>query len=190
MLLWFMTTTSDTPKSPVRLGADRGPALGIYFIAMFLTWVLSTSMPMLSMITVAMAIAFPFLVYKILRNRNLALDTKAPLTDLWIQGIAMIAFGAILCALVSLVYFKWINPTFMVDSLQRMIDLYHSTNDPSLAEMARMSQGLLDNHTMPSSSTIVWTLWLFTVTSGSLLAGLMAMLVKLRGPSVRPRPLS
>lgn len=170
----------NTPaKSPHAMAADKGLFVGIYFCAMFLFWVLTPQAHIFSLLTVVLAITFPFCLFKLIRS--LIAPSHRPLPSiitLWTQGIIMVSCGALLLTALSLVYLKWIDPTFMLEQLQTAAQL-KSNPDPSVVRMADIAQGLIDNHAVPKASTMALSLWLFTVSSGSMLAGLMAILARL-----------
>lgn len=176
-----MNETSNTKfASPYRRGADRGYLFGLWFTAIFLSWIFSSQIPLLSLLTVGLVIATPFLVYRMLRSSHLDQHGMAQVSSLWVEGITMIMCGSLICAAVMVIYFKWIDPDYMARQLQLVVDMYASTGDESLAEPARLSKAILDNHAVPTASTWTLAMWLFTVSSGSLLAGLMALLVKMK----------
>lgn len=172
----------DSPvaqKLPFSRGADSGLRLGLYFSAMFLTWFYASRLPLLSIVTCALAVALPVTLYRMLRRSLESDGGTTTVTNLWIEGIVGIAGGALLCAGVTMVFLTWVEPGFIVNQLGRMIELYDTTNDPSLAEAAEMSRRLIENGAVPKASTWTLAMWLFTVTSGSMLAGLMAVLAKM-----------
>ncbi len=175
-----MTDNSNRFASPYRRGADRGYVFGLWFTAIFLTWIFSSQVPLLPLLTAALVIATPILLYRILRTSYLEQERMAQTSALWVEGITMIMCGALICAAVVVIYFKWIDPDYMARQLQLVVDMYASTGDESLAEAARLSKAILDNNAVPTASTWTLAMWLFTVSSGSLLAGLMAILVKLK----------
>ncbi len=176
-----MERTDNDSFSPYRYGIDRGWVFGVYFAAMFFTWAGASQMPVLVMLTVALAVFFPCMVYMLLRRLYLAHRGNIQVTTLWISGISAIVCGSLICAALMMVYFKWINPTFLIDQLQQMVELYRTTGDPSLAEAARLSEQMIEYHHVPPASTWTLAMWLFTVSSASLLAGLMAVLARARG---------
>lgn len=182
------TNGNNTLASPYRRGADRGYIFGLWFTAIFLSWIFSSQLPMLSLVTVGLILAMPFLIYRLLRNSSREQGGVVQVSSLWVEGITMVMCGSLICAAVVVIYFKWIDPDYMARQLQLVVDMYASTNDESLAEAARLSKAILDNNAVPSASTWTLAMWLFTVSSGSLLSGLMAVLVKARGGVSRRMP--
>ena len=145
---------------------------------MFLSYIYASQWPALALLTMFMVLAVPFMLYRLLKKEYRACGPSLQVPSMWIRGIVMISGGALICALVALAYFRWIDPGYIVRQLHQVITMYHSTADPSLAEFARVAQGLIDNGAVPRASTWVVSMWLFTVASGSLLSGLMAVLVR------------
>ncbi|MCM1347804.1 MAG: DUF4199 domain-containing protein [Firmicutes bacterium] len=192
-----MSPTDEALKSPFQRGVDCGWIFGIYFMAMFLAWVFSESFTVLFLLVPVLAIWFPFIVYRLQKSEYqiknaefLGMRPYGPfeVTDMWIYGIVMISCGTLISSVLIMVYLKWIDPEYVVRQLRRAIEVYNSTSDPSLAQAATMARALIDNQAVPTASTITLSLGLFTVASGSLVAGLMAVLVKLRSYSFGKKP--
>lgn len=182
------TPKTDRQPSPVSRGADCGVFFGLLFTAMFLCYVYATTLPVLTFIFLALAVAIPFIIFRVLRSDFRTSGGTLSVTSMWIQGITMIAGGAILCSLVALAYFKWIEPDYIINQLHRIIELYQSTSDPSLEQFADLAQGLIDNQKVPRPSLWVTTICIFTVAAGSMLSGLMAVLVKASAATKSPPP--
>lgn len=167
--------------SPFRHGAENGPFFGIYFSAIFLSGVYSAAVPSLTLLTLLLLICFPLVVYRKLRRAVIALPEPPQITPLWIHGITMIACGALITSLLILIYFRWINPDYFADQLRFLVATYEETRQPALEDSARTASMMLENHAIPTPSVLTLGFWLFTVASGSILAGLMAVLVRLIG---------
>lgn len=179
--------TTSRYASPYKEGADQGFLFGIYLSVMFVLWVLAAQVPVLMLIMLAMAACVPLVIYRFLRRTFLTQNGFPTVMSMWVQGITIMICAALICGVLVIVWFKWIDPGFMAGQLQRVIDLYDATQDPSLAETARLSRLILENHALPSAGTWTLSMWLFTVFSGSILSCLMALLVKARGlPAARP----
>ncbi len=172
---------STKQHSPFRLGAENGPFFGIYFSAIFLSGVYSAAEPSLTLLTLSLLICFPLVVYRKLRRAAGALPGPTQITPLWIHGITMIACGALITSLLIMIYFRWINPGYFADQLRFIVATYEETHQPALENSARTASMMLENHAIPTPSVLTLGFWLFTVASGSILAGLMAVLVRLIG---------
>lgn len=171
-------TNLQLPLSPYKRGADQGFMFGLYLSVMFLSWVFAATYPWLVFITFLMAVGVPVYTFRALRSTVVAEHGTTPMMSLWVQGITMMACGALICAAVILVWFKWIDPNFIASQLQSLVDIYNDTEDPSLANTARIASLLLEKNAIPPPSTWMLAFWLFTVFTGSLLSCLMAILAR------------
>lgn len=167
-------------KSPYRRGADDGFFFGIYLSAMFFASVYSLDAPLLGVISFLMVLAVPFIIYRFLRRTYVEEYGTTLLSALWMQGIMIFLCGALICGAVSLIYLKWINPSFIVDQMRTVIDIYSGSGWESGEEMADMMQRIIDNNLVPTSISIVMEMIWLSVFSGSLLSLLMSLLVRAR----------
>lgn len=181
----MIKSTPDIDRAtPYRRAANSGLAFGAYLSVIFATWILSATVPGISLLTAAMTVLFPLVLYRMMLRTERA-SGGLQLTSLWICGIIMVAGGAVIAAAVTVIYLKWIDPEFILRQLQTLISMSAATADPAYSEAAALARGMIDNHAVPSASMWMTTMWLFTVSSGSILAGLLAMLIKLRSRTRR-----
>ncbi|MCH5319421.1 MAG: DUF4199 domain-containing protein [Paramuribaculum sp.] len=166
------------PPSPYRRGADNGFYFGIYLTGMFFAFVLSVKISLFSLITMAMFVAVPFLIYRWLRIAFVEDGGKSAISSLWMQGIMIFACGSAIAGVVATVYLKWINPDFIIDRLHETIDLYESLEWPQGKEMADVLQRMIDYRIVPSAIQIVVEMIWLSIFSGSLLSLLMSLLAR------------
>lgn len=167
--------------SPYRRGAETGLFFGAYFSALILAGVYSAAIPLLSILVLALLAAFPAAVYRKQRKAYLSDPQPAQITAVWIHGITMIACGALIAALLILVLFKWINPDYFANQLRVLVETYEQTHEPALHDAAQTAALMLERNAIPTPATLTLGFWLFTVASGSILAGLMAVIARLMG---------
>lgn len=158
--------------------------MALYLTGMFLLWVWGANLPLCTLCSFALMAFFPIALYRTLRT-TARLMPQVSVTNLWTQGITTVFCGALVSALVIMVYLKWVNPSYISDQLLRAVETYRSTPDPSLEQAATMAQTILERRAVPPPATWTVTYWLFTVASGSILAGLMAILAKSRKSHVK-----
>lgn len=167
--------------SPYRRGADDGFIFGAMLCAMFFAGVYSFTVPLLGLVSFAIMLAVPFVIYRFLRRSYLADYGTTLLSSLWMQGIVTFACGCLISGLVAAVYLKWIDPDFMTERIREAIDFYRSSSWQSGEEMADVMERMIDANVMPSAvAMVVEMIWL-GIFSGSLLSLLMALLARARG---------
>ena len=181
----IQSTDNIDRQSPYRHAASRGLVFGLYLSAIFATWIFSASFAGVSLLTCALTLLVPLVLY-ILMRRTDVFAGGLQLTTLWSCGIGTVAGGAVIAAAGTVVYLKWIDPEFILRQLMNLIAMADASPDPSYTEAANLARGMIDNHAVPSATMWMSTMWLFTVSSGSILAGLLAVLIKLKSRSRRP----
>lgn len=169
-------------QSPYRRGADKGLYLGIWLIAMFFAMVYSIDVPLFGLLSVAMFLGVPVLVYRWLRRTFVEERGLTTLSSLWMQGIVIFACGSLINALVATVYLKWVRPDFIVNRIKDAIEFYSAVDDPSAQQAADLMQRIIDSHMVPSAvSVALETVWI-AIFTGSLLSLLLALIARARKP--------
>lgn len=171
-------TFSGELESPYRLGARRGVAFGFWLCAMMFAFLYSVQLPILSFVAILMFAAVPFIIYKLLRKTYLHENCMTTLSGLWMQGIVIFACGAAICASVSVVYMKWLNPQYIYTMMTRAIDFYGAMEEPRAREVADLLQKLIDMKAVPTAAAVAMEMLWLLIFSGSLLSLLMALLAK------------
>jgi hypothetical protein len=175
--MYFMSETTTTP-SVYKRGADDGWKLGIFMIVSFMSAAYSVHIPMLGLLSFAMAIAVPFVVYHMLKRDYLRYPDMNYFSAMWMHGIAAFFFGSLLLAAAIYVFLRFIEPSFIIDNLRTAIGVYRSLGMKEATEMADSLQMLIDKHMVPSAiSFAVTSIW-SVVFTGSMLSLLMTLLVR------------
>lgn len=177
-----MTSPQPSSMSPYKRGAVHGFGFGLFMSVIFIAWVLMPEFPWLSFLIFPLMLYVPVYTYRTMRSTQRAEYATTPLSSLWMQGIMMTGCGALICSLVMVIWFKWIDPDFMARQLQTFIDIYNQTKEPALAESAKVAQLLIDKQAIPSASTFAQAFWLMSVSFGSILSLLIATLARIFPP--------
>lgn len=175
-------------KSPYRRGARQGILFGMYLTAMFVLSIYSGSIALLGLLFLILIIGVPFVIHRMLRESYVADGGYTTFSSLWMQGIMIFACGALLSTLVALIYFKLINPTYISDQLQGIVDAYNTTKAEALQQYAQTAKLMLENKAVPSAGTWVMAMFWFIIFTGSLLSSVISAIV--RSHKVKKRPIS
>lgn len=168
-------------ESPYKLGAHRGITLGLALSTMFFASVFSYHVPLLGAVTLFIFAAVPFWLYRKLRATYVSEAYSTTLSSLWMQGIVIFTCGSLICALLSTIYMRLIDPGFVMRTLHTLIDMYRELPDPNSAQVADMLQRMIDAHAVPSAVSISMEIVWLGIFSGSILSLLMALLARARG---------
>ncbi len=174
------TSRQGESRNIYERAATDGAWLGLYFVAMFAGSVLSLSVALLNIPVMAMALLVPYIAYRMLRRTHLDCHGLTSFSALWMQGIITFGCGSLILGAATFVFMRWLDPTFLVDTLKTGIEFYRSAPVASGKEMADTLQQALDNHLIPApiDVALMW-LWLGTFT-GSILCMIVAVIVRLK----------
>ena len=78
-------------------------------------------------------------------------------SSLWMQGIMSILCGSMICGFVTMLYFKFVEPTFLLDLVQMCVDTYASIPGKESAQMAEMLQELINTGMVPTATSFTIT---------------------------------
>lgn len=116
-----MTHDLESPRRYiVRRGASDGAILGLLFTAIFFCSVYSDRLPLLAVIALMMIVAVPLAAYLFLRRSFTQAHFHMALATVWLQGILLFIFGALLTTVGVYLFFRFIEP----DYVSRLFDKY------------------------------------------------------------------
>lgn len=163
-----------------RRGADDGFLLGLYFSALFFAMVYSMSVPVLSMVALALMAGVPVVIYLFLRRSYVADFGTTRFSALWMQGIVTFFCGSLILALVSFVFMRWIEPGYIESTMRQVIEAYEGTGWPQGREAAEMLQRALDAGMVPRAIQVSMELLWSGVFTGSILSIIVSLIVQAR----------
>lgn len=173
-------TRSGESRNIYERAAIDGAWLGLYFVVMFACAVLSMSVPLLNIPAMAMALLVPFIAYRWLRRTHVDCHGLTSFSALWMQGIITFGCGSLILGAAAFVFMRWIDPSFLSDTLRQGIEFYRNAPVESGTEMADTLQQILDHKMLPApiDVALMW-LWLGTF-SGSILCMFVAIIVRIK----------
>lgn len=169
-----------TYRSPYRRGAHDGLTFAIYLTVMFFASIYATGVAMLSLLVILMMIGVPFVIYYYLRRAYVEDYGMTQMSALWMHGIMIFLCASLLSGAVEVIWLRWVQPTFIVDQLHSVIELYEGSGWDRGEEMAEVLRRMIDNQLVPSAISIVMEMIWLSVFTGSLLSALLALLVRAR----------
>ncbi len=168
----------NNPRSIYSCGANDGLKMGVYLSVMFLLQSIGMTNPMLMIFGALMLICIPVVTYAILRKGYRESGGFSTFSAIWLHGILTFLCGSLILALVIYVYLKYLNPTFLIDLLDSLIEAYSSMNNPQANQLTEMLTTIKQQHLLPSpiqyAFTMIWTCGFF----GSILSMVLALIVR------------
>ncbi len=170
--------TMNNPRSIYSYGANDGLKMGLYLSVMFVLQSIGMSHPTLMIFGTLMMICIPVVAYIILRKGYRESGGFSTFSAIWLHGILTFLCGSLILALVIYVYLRFLDPTFMSDLLNTLIESYGSMDNPQAAQLTEMLTTIKQQHLLPSpiqyAFTMIWTCGFF----GSLLSMILALIVR------------
>lgn len=161
-----------------RRGADNGFLLGILFIVLFASMVMSEYLAFLSLIMAALFLSVPFVMFIFLRNSCRKAGYVREYLELWVEGIVTFACGGIILAMAVYVFMKFIDPEYIVRQVDTLLEVYRDIDDGRSREVVDLLKLIKENNAYPTPRMISVQLFMTTCFTGSILSMAIALLVK------------
>ncbi|MDE5874578.1 MAG: DUF4199 domain-containing protein, partial [Muribaculaceae bacterium] len=158
-----------------------GLPVGIYLTVMSACLLLSLRIPSLPLLLLPLAIGFPFFIGYLMEL--IARDQPAyrKVATLWLGGIYMVIFGTLICALLSALYIKFIDPAFVYSYVSNaIVTIEESAMAPQYASTLNIMHQAIENHMLPNGMEFVSSLAWSTCFIGSILSLLIALILAKR----------
>jgi hypothetical protein len=168
----------NKPKTLMRRGAQSGLVMGGYFILLFAAMILSYSSHVAGLLSMIMFLATPFLAYRRLRQSFISLHGLTTFAALWLEGIVMMACGALLLALASFIFFRFISPNFIPQQVEMMSSFYSAMPDQEFQQLGATLRKALDQHLLPRPIEVAMSLAWLTAFTGSILSLILAAIAR------------
>lgn len=168
----------ETKSTIYRRSADNGFWLGLVFIIMFATMVLSEQVSLLSIVTMALFFCVPFLVFLFFRRSYNRAGYKMEYAELWVEGILSFVCGGAILAVAVYMFLKIIDPEYIVRQVDLFLDIYKDIDDGRAEEVVDILELIKENNAYPTPRLISIQLFLTTIFTGSILSMVIAVLIK------------
>ncbi len=160
------------------LGARQGLWAGAYFTAIFLLQTVGSGSILAMLIGNLMVLAVPFVLFGLLRRHYRDTECSASFSEVWMHGIMIFLCGSLILALLTFVYFKFIDPGFIYRETAKLIDMYNSLDSGMAAGMADTLSDALHSHSLPSAIQCSISFMWFGCFSGLMLSLIETALVR------------
>ena len=164
-------------KSVFKRGADDGFWFGLYLSLMWILICVSVSSLLASLVSFAMIIAVPFVIYRFLKRGYKADNCSTSFAGLSLHGICIFFFGSLLMAATCYVYLRFFNPMFLPGLFDSLIELYSAVNTPEAATMVQAIEDIRHNALPTAGMVAVELIWL-GLLSGFILSIIVSLIVR------------
>lgn len=163
-------------KSVFKRGAECGLPMGAYMSVMALSTLFADKVSLLSPLFLVMLLLGPFVIYRFQRQYFVQENGMTEYSALWMHGILMVIYGALISGAVTLVVLQWVRPTLLYDQAQQFIDICNAAPEmkTQFGTFVDVAQKMIDEGLMPKPIEVVFsTFWMVTF-SGSVLSAITA----------------
>lgn len=167
-------------QSPYRRGADDGFFFGAYLTVMFFASIFSEWMPLLQLLSGAMAVCVPLTIYRFMLRYHRSLGQMGSFPMLWMQGVVIFFCGMLIAGCALVVYMKWIEPDFVIGQIRQVAALKGTLPDSGVETAAEVASNMLEANFIPTPIDIVVELMMLAIFTGSLLSMLLSGIFAVR----------
>ena len=178
-----MNTVNDTRryKSAYRYSSELGPAMGLLLFLMSACLIAGVHIPTLSICILPLGLCVPVLLTVLMRHIWIRAPHLRTFGAIWLAGIWIFIFGALICAILSAAWILLFEPRFVEIYIQECINAIE--NSPMVsshgAELAQM-HSLIEQGAIPSPLQFIFSMIWTTAFCGSILSLLCAAAIRAR----------
>ena len=169
----------DKEKSVLKCSAETGVFFGIYLVATFLSFVYSTSSPLLSFIGLALFIGTPLVMAVLMYRYHISHTETSTFTSVWTFGSTTFIFGALIWAFVTFLWLEYIVPGFIVTQAKEAQILYESVPETKNLDFTKALRLAIENNDLPSPIEFTVQMLWSSLSAGIFIALLITPLVRL-----------
>ncbi|MDE6395709.1 MAG: DUF4199 domain-containing protein [Muribaculaceae bacterium] len=160
------TNTYSSNRSLYALAAGDGLVVGLIMVATFLTMVLTPQYSLFGPLSLVLMCFTPYLAWRYVRKHWIARQIPSSFSAVWLTGICIFLFGAIILALGIYIILGLIFPGWI--EAQTLVAAERLASAPETYEQSRTIMEILRQGLLPSPiSVAVSMIWLVGFT-GSL----------------------
>lgn len=166
-------------RSVFKRGAEFGLPMGLFMSAISISSIFADRLPLLSWVVIILLFAGPWVVWRYQRRYYIEEEYTSEYAALWMLGILMIIYGALITGLVTWGVLQWVRPGYIYETTQRFIDLYSAMPEFKDSELLHVLQHAIDTDSMPTPIEMVMNMFWLVTFSGCLMSAVTAAFAKL-----------
>lgn len=168
-------------QSPYRRGGDDGLTFGLYLSVMFFAGIFSMKIPVLNLLSTAMMIAVPAVIYIYLRRYFISERGLLSVSALWMHGIVIFGCGSLIACFLMFIYMRWIEPDYLNNMWREFLATLSASQSADLTDFAELSREATRNGQPVTPIIFAVTTIMMAILSGSVLSLLLGAIVKAVG---------
>ena len=166
-----------SPSYIYKRASTDGIIMGACFIGFFACSMLSSSSLILSLLGFVLMCTPPFLLYFLLRRSHVSVGGRLSYGQLWIEGTLTMVLGSVFLAIVTFIYLRWVNPTFLADQITASVEILDKLG-PDYEPLSEAMNTMLADGELPSAVQVAGSLIQSAFLSGAVVAAIVAAIVR------------
>ncbi len=175
----------EPKRSIYKCAAEWGLPFGLYLSCMGVASIFADYFAPLSIIFMTLFLATPAVVYYFQRRKFIQDDGFTEYAGLWMLGILLFIFGAVIASFIIYLVLQYARPNFMYEQAQMFIDAYSKIPQTQDSEMLRVVKRAMDEKLLPSPIEAVFNAFWFVTFFGSITSAITALIAQRRLKSPR-----
>lgn len=169
-----------------KVAAREGAGYGVIISVMTLAAMLSIDIAAMSMLSMAIFFAVPFLLYASMRRFGQQLGRPAVHSELWMLGIAIFFFASLICALATFVFLRYVQPDYLYRLLSQLITAVEQSPSPQQEATLKALHGIIDNGLIPTPIDVAIQMIWSSTFGGSILSLIVAIFARDKRKATTP----
>lgn len=130
--------------------AELGVPFGALLLVASVAMIFGDKVPMLSLVTLIVAIIAPFVLYRFQRKRYVESNGFAPFSELWTLGIFTTIGGAMICGLATYGIITYLRPEYVYEQTQLVVDAYKQLPGGDAKKFAEVLEKAIKSNLLPT----------------------------------------
>lgn len=156
----------ESNKNVFVKSAELGVPFGAMLLAASMAQLFADKVPLLSFVTLLVAIVAPVVIYRFQRKRFIDSDGFAIYSELWTLGIFTTIGGALLCGLITYGVITLFRPDFLYEQTQAFIDLYKEQPVKQMQDVVDVMEKMIKNDLLPTPIDYCMQMFWLTTSLG------------------------
>ena len=168
----------ENKKSIYQRASEWGLPFGIYLACAAVASIFVDWFPPLAVIFFILLLGTPFVVYYFQRRKFDEDDGFTEYAALWMLGILLFIYGAIVASLIVYLVLQYGRPDFMYDQGRQVIEAYSKIPEMRDSDILRVIKRMVDERLMPSPIEMVFNAFWFVTFFGSITSAITALVAR------------
>lgn len=161
--------------------AELGVPFGALLLVASVAMLFGDKVPLLSMLTLLVAVVAPVLIYYFQRKRYVESGGFATFSELWTLGIFTTIGGGLICGLLTYVLITYVRPDFVYEQAHYVIDAYKQLPGGNAREFVEVLEKAVDNNMLPTPFDFCVQMFWLTSSLGCV-GGAITALIAIKVP--------